>query len=296
MRRALPESLRWLPLLFWVTGIHAQTCLVLSRPVLDSSGTATFALSLHSVSGGRPAALQWAFQYSSSSIAALTVERRSRPGSGWQNHILRRQCQLFQLLGGWSQCEHDRRRNHRKVTATLVPAADSANLVIKSSLGASREGYFIPVVAKSSAQPTPVAAHRIGEARLANDVLGVLMTKVYSILSHTRRLLGGRRSARIAAGCAAAIAFCWGSGGLWAQTSNTPAALTPLDSTTQSAVAPAGPQILSVSAYAAYYSSSVPETGSGTLQVNSANLQPLWVAAEALFSAGRSSPNGPLSP
>jgi hypothetical protein len=37
-------------------------------------------------------------------------------------------------------------------------------------------------------------------------------------------------------------------------------------------VAPAGPQVLSVSAYAAYYSSSVPETGSGTLQVNSANL------------------------
>ena len=118
----------------------------------------------------------------------------------------------------------------------------------------------------------PVAGHHcIGEARLANDVLGVLMTKVYGILWRTSTH-GHRRSARVAAVCIAALDFCWGGGGLWAQTSNTPAAQTPLGSPTPSAAPLAGPQILSVSAYATYNSSSAPETGSGTLQVNSANL------------------------
>src|ERR1035438_2416843 len=120
--------------------------------------------------------------------------------------------------------------------------------------------------------PMPVAGHHcIGEARLANDVLGVLMTKVYGILWRTSTH-GHRRSARVAAVCIAALDFCWGGGGLWAQTSNTPAAQTPLGSPTPSAAPLAGPQILSVSAYATYNSSSAPETGSGTLQVNSANL------------------------
>jgi hypothetical protein len=152
MRRAVRESLRWLPLLFWITGIHAQTCLVLSRPVLNSSGTATFNLSLHSVAGGAPAALQWAFQYSSSSIAALTVDDGPTLARAGKTTFCAGGASSFDCLAVGVNANMIGDGIIAKVTAALVPGADSANLAIKSSLGASREGYFIAVVAKSSAQ------------------------------------------------------------------------------------------------------------------------------------------------
>lgn len=104
---------------------------------------------------------------------------------------------------------------------------------------------------------------------LANDVPGVLMTRVYSRVRHPSAYASRVRCrwGRLVA----AATLCLGGGGLWAQTSNAPAQLTTQGSTTPSALPPSGPQILSVSLYAVYYSSSVPETGS-TLQVNSANL------------------------
>jgi hypothetical protein len=153
MRRALPESLRWLPLLFWVTGIHAQTCLMLSRPVLDSSGTATFALSLHSVSGGRPAALQWAFQYSSSNITALTVNDGAALAPAGKTAFCAGNASSFNCLAVGLNANMIGDGIIARVTATLAPGSDSADLLIKSTLGASPEGYFISVIAKSSAQP-----------------------------------------------------------------------------------------------------------------------------------------------
>jgi hypothetical protein len=152
MPGAAQESLRWLPILFWVTGIHAQTCLVLSRPVLGPSGTATFGLSLHSVPGGRPAALQWAFQYSSSNLAALTVGDGPALGSAGKTTFCAGNSDSFNCLAVGLNAKTIGDGVIAKVTATLTPGADSANLAIKSALGASPEGYFISVKAISSAE------------------------------------------------------------------------------------------------------------------------------------------------
>jgi len=151
MLGAVQESLRWLPILFWVTGIHAQTCLVLSRPVLGSNGTTTFGLALHSAPGARPAAIQWAFQYSSSSIAALTVDDGPALAPVGKTTFCAGNSDSFNCLAVGLNTNTMRDGIIAKVTATLVTGVDSANLVITSSLGVSREGYFIPVIARSGA-------------------------------------------------------------------------------------------------------------------------------------------------
>jgi len=148
MLGAVQECLRWLPILLGVTGIHAQTCLVLSRPVFGSNGTATFGLSLHSAPGARPAAVQWAFQYSSSSIAALAVDDGPALAPVGKTTFCAGNSGSFNCLAAGLNTNTMRDGIIARVTATLVPGGDAANLVITSSLGASREGYFIPVVAK----------------------------------------------------------------------------------------------------------------------------------------------------
>ena len=151
MRGAVQESLRWLPLLFWVTGIHAQTCLVLSHPVLGSSGTAKFDLSLRSVPGGRPAALQWAFQYSSSNIAALTVDDGPALAPAGKTTFCAGNSDSFNCLAVGLNANTIGDGIIAKVTATLAPGVDSANLMIKFAMGASPEGYLVSVIAISGA-------------------------------------------------------------------------------------------------------------------------------------------------
>ena len=96
------------------------------------------------------------------------------------------------------------------------------------------------------------------------------MTRVYSIVRRPSAP-AFRVRCRWARLVAVAI-LCLGGGRLWAQTGNAPAQLTAQGSTTPQVLPPSGPQILSVSAFAAYYSSSAPETAGSTLQVNSASL------------------------
>jgi hypothetical protein len=78
-------------------------------------------------------------------------------------------------------------------------------------------------------------------------------------------------STKVASFCIRAFVLAWALGAVWGQVSNSPATLTAQGGAAPAALPPAGPQILSVSAYAAYYSSSLPET-TNTLQANSANL------------------------
>jgi hypothetical protein len=94
------------------------------------------------------------------------------------------------------------------------------------------------------------------------------MTKVYSILGRTTAARHGRhRRTQFSAGCAAALALCCGTDRLRAQTNNAPAQ----ENTAPTALPLAGPQITSVSAYAAYYSNALGATG-GLTQANAGNL------------------------
>src|SRR5580700_4667685 len=62
------------PIVLWVTGVNAQTCIVLSPPTMVENGTASLDLSLFSPQGKGPAAVQWTFQFASSSVQNLTVD------------------------------------------------------------------------------------------------------------------------------------------------------------------------------------------------------------------------------
>jgi len=166
MRSTAPKYLRWL-LLLWTIAIHAQTCMLLSRPVLTPDGTMTFDLSLRSASGARASTLQWTFQYSIANIAALRVDDGpALAPSGKSTFCAGNPGSLDCVAGGFN-------RNIisdgivAKVTATLGPGFDSANLIFSSALGASPEGFFISVMAKSNADAHSNCApqpHRKGDA------------------------------------------------------------------------------------------------------------------------------------
>jgi hypothetical protein len=140
--------------------------MVLSRPVLRTTGTATFDLLLRSVPGGKPAALQWTFQYASSDIATLTVDDGPALAPSGKSTFCAGSPGFFTCLAAGLNTKAIGDGIIAKVTATLAPGSDSANLLIRSSLGASPEGYYVSVVAKSGADaysncgPQP---HRRGE-------------------------------------------------------------------------------------------------------------------------------------
>lgn len=82
---------------------------------------------------------------------------------------------------------------------------------------------------------------------------------------------GHSLSAGIPASCLAALVLAWTTGLLTAQTGTVPASLATADSSAPASRPLTGPQIVSASIYGAYYSSSVPETGTA-VYTNSANL------------------------
>lgn len=155
MWNAVQVSLRCLPILLWTSTIQGQTCMVLSRPVLTPSGTMTFDLSLRSAPGGKPAALQWSFQFSSSNIAALTVEDGPALAPSRKSTFCAGNPGSFNCLAAGRNSAPIGDGIVAKVTATLAPGSDSANLAIASPWGASPAGFFILVIAKSSTDVNP---------------------------------------------------------------------------------------------------------------------------------------------
>jgi hypothetical protein len=88
--------------------------------------------------------------------------------------------------------------------------------------------------------------------------------------NQNRPLPKQRVSVRIPTPCWAILAFAWATGAVWAQAGSGPGSPTTPDINVPAALPLAGPQILSVSAYAAYYSNG--SAGTGGFQAGSANL------------------------
>lgn len=103
-------------------------------------------------------------------------------------------------------------------------------------------------------------------------MFGAPMTKANSNTGNpSPSSLRQRVSATFAESCATVMVFALATGVASAQIASSPTQPLGQDNAAPTALPLAGPRILSVSAYASYYSSALPETGS-LLQTNSANL------------------------
>ncbi len=142
------KSVRWLPIVLWASGVNAQTCMVLSPPTIAASGTATLDLLLYSARGSEPATVQWTFQYPSSSIQALTVDDGPALTSAGKTAMCSGDASAYNCLAVGTNTKAIGSGIIAKLTAVLAPGATTADILIKSPLGASAAGYLIPVKSK----------------------------------------------------------------------------------------------------------------------------------------------------
>lgn len=139
------QLLRYLPLVLWVSEVNAQSCLVLSPPIFSTDGTASMELSLISAQGKGPAAVQWTFQLQSSSTQNLTVDDGATLISSGKTAMCHRNADVFNCLAVGANSNTIGNGVIAKLTVLLVPGTTAAPIAIGSSLGASVEGYFVPV-------------------------------------------------------------------------------------------------------------------------------------------------------
>lgn len=126
-------------------GLYAQVCLTLSSARVKPGNTATLDLSLATISGEPPAAVQWTFQYPAASIGSLTVEdgpalRSSRKtilcaGSAAANHCMIAGANPNGIPNGVVA----------QVTVNLTSTARTASIHLNDPMAASADGFVIPV-------------------------------------------------------------------------------------------------------------------------------------------------------
>jgi hypothetical protein len=146
-RFAASNVRRWLPILFTST-LGAQTCLVLSSVTIKSDATASLDLALYSVAGARPAAIQWAFQYSSASVQRLVVDTGPALASVGKNAICAGDATAYNCLTTGTAKQGITDGIIAKVSAILAPGATQPAILIKSALGTSPTGHLIPVFSR----------------------------------------------------------------------------------------------------------------------------------------------------
>jgi hypothetical protein len=122
--------------------------MVLSSPTIAANGTASLDLSLYSARGTEPAAVQWTFQYSSSSIQTLTVDDGPALTSVGKTAMCSGDAAAYNCLAVGTNTKPISNGIIAKLTAVLAPGATAATIAIKSPLAASAAGYLIPVKSK----------------------------------------------------------------------------------------------------------------------------------------------------
>lgn len=148
-----PKSLCWLSLILCGSGVHAQTCMVLSPPTIAANGTASLDLSLFSPQGKGPAALQWIFQYSSTNIQTLTVDDGTELTAAGKTAMCAGGATAFNCLAVGDNKRTIGNGIIAKLTAVLAPGATMVPILIKSALAASPDGYLIRVMSKVLSDP-----------------------------------------------------------------------------------------------------------------------------------------------
>jgi hypothetical protein len=145
LRFAARKFCGWLPMLFWTSGLGAQTCLVLSPATITPDRTAWLDLALYSSPGKAPAAVQWTFQYPSSSIGSLTVDDGPALTAAGKTAICSGNSAAYNCLAVGRNTKTIANGVIAKVTAVLAPGATAATLQIANPRAASAGGDRIPI-------------------------------------------------------------------------------------------------------------------------------------------------------
>jgi hypothetical protein len=152
------KSLRWLPIVFWVNLVNAQTCMVLSPPTIAANGTVSLDLSLYSARGKEPAAVQWTFQYPASIIQTLTVGDGPALTSAGKTAMCFGDSAAYNCLAVGTNTKTIGNGIIAQLTVVLAPGFTTAPIVVDSPLGASTAGYLISVISRVIPSPGPGVA------------------------------------------------------------------------------------------------------------------------------------------
>jgi hypothetical protein len=139
------SACRWALIVFWAAGLNAQTCLVLSPPAIHADGTASLNLSLYSVRGLVPAAVQWTFELPSSSISSLSIEDAPALTSAGKTAICAEDTGTYNCVAVGANRNGIPNGIIARLTAVLLPGATTATVRIRNALGVSADGYLIQV-------------------------------------------------------------------------------------------------------------------------------------------------------
>jgi hypothetical protein len=154
-----------------ITGLNAQTAsLVLASATAASGGTASLDLSLHVSSGRRPAAIQWMFQYPSSSISSFTVDDGPASSAAGKAVLCTGDAKAYTCVAVGSNAKTIADGVVARVTAVLAPGVATATIRVTNALGVAATSDPIPISATgatitrakaspdSKPQPPPGAA------------------------------------------------------------------------------------------------------------------------------------------
>jgi len=133
--------------LFITTNLHAQTCLTLSSAKVAPGKTASLDLSLISLSGMRPAAVQWTLQYSS--VSGITVDDGPVLASAEKTVICAGDAPAYRCLIVGANPNVIANGVVARVTVALTPGTRTATILVSNSLGASSGGEVIPFYSQS---------------------------------------------------------------------------------------------------------------------------------------------------
>jgi hypothetical protein len=140
---------RWLPVILCTGTLGAQTCLVLSSATIKSDATAFLDLALYSVTGAKPAAIQWTFQYSSASVRGLAVDAGPALESVGKTTICAGDATVYNCLTTGTAKKTITDGIIAKVTAILAPGATKPAILVKNALGTSSTGNLIPIFSRT---------------------------------------------------------------------------------------------------------------------------------------------------
>jgi hypothetical protein len=129
---------------------------MLSRPTITADGTALLDLSLSSPPGAAPAALQWTLQYSPTVITSFAVDDGPSLTSAGKTSICAGDAAAYNCLAIGANTNAIANGVIATLTAVLAPGFPTPTVQIQSALGASPEGYLIPIRVSTDCRLRPL--------------------------------------------------------------------------------------------------------------------------------------------
>jgi len=140
-----------------ITGLHADSCLILSPPRTVSGNIASFELWLHSPARDRPAAVQWWLEYPPASISGLTVDEGPVLASAGKALFCAAGQTAYRCLAAGRNRDTIANGVVATVIAVLTPGTQTPTIVVRNALGASARGELIPIFSEGTVVTTTCA-------------------------------------------------------------------------------------------------------------------------------------------